>query len=60
MKNIIEQAIANITSSSEALEKYSNDPKNYNSPVSHLLSIMSLELHKQSNNLKEINYLYMS
>ena len=58
--NIIEEAIANIASTSEALEKYCNDPKNYNSYAEHLLEQMSWELHKQANDLKEINYLYVS
>ena len=58
--NIIEEAIANIASTSEALEKDCNDPKNYNSYAAHLLEQMSWELHKQANDLKEINYLYVS
>lgn len=58
--NIIEQAIANIASTSEALEKYCNDPKHYNSYASELLEKMSWELNKQANELREINYLYVS
>ena len=55
---IIDEAIANIASTSAALEKYCNDPKNYNSYGSQLLEQMSWELHKQANELKEFQYLY--
>lgn len=59
MKNpIIEEAIANIASTSAALEKYCNDPKNYNSYGSQLLAQMSWELLKQANDLKEFQYNY--
>jgi len=55
---IIEEAIANIASTSQALEKYCNDPKNYNSYGAHLIEQMSWELHKQANQLKEFQYQY--
>lgn len=58
--NIIEQAIANIAATSGALEKYCNDPKNYNSYAAKLLEHMSWELHRKANELKEINQLYVS
>lgn len=59
--NIIEQAIANIAATSEALEKYCNDPDSRCSPfAANLLEIMSWELHKKANDLAEINYLYVS
>lgn len=51
--NIIQEAIANIASTSEALEKYCNNPKNYNSYGSQLLEQMSYELYKQANQLRE-------
>ena len=54
----IADAIANMTSTSAALEKFCNDPKNYNSYGSQLLENMSWELHKQANQLKEIDYMY--
>lgn len=57
-KNIIQEAIANIASTSEALDKYCNDPKNYNSYGSELLEQMSYELHKQATQLKEFQYNY--
>jgi hypothetical protein len=56
--NVIKEAIANIASTSEALNKFCNDPKNYNSYGSHLLEQMSWELHKQANELKEFQYMY--
>lgn len=58
--NIIEDAIANISATSEALEKYCSDPRNYNSCTAHLLEHMSWELHRQANELREINQLYVS
>jgi hypothetical protein len=56
--NTVETAIANIAATSEALEKYCNDPKNYNSYASHLLEHTCWELHRQANSLREINQLY--
>jgi hypothetical protein len=55
---VIEEAIANIASTSIALEKFCNDPKNYNSSGSQLLEQISWELHKQANDLKEFQYIY--
>lgn len=55
---IIQEAIANIASTSEALEKYCNNPKNYNSYGSQLLEQMSYELYKQANELKEFQCRY--
>jgi hypothetical protein len=56
--NVIQEAIANMASTSEALEKFCNDPKNYNSVGSEILERMSWELYKQSNDLREIQYMY--
>jgi hypothetical protein len=56
--NIIEDAIANMASTSKALETYCNDPKNYNSYGAQLLEKMSWELYKQANDLKIIQYTY--
>lgn len=55
---IIEDAIANIASTSEALEKYCNDSKNYNTYSSMLLEKMSWELHKQANDLRNVSKVY--
>lgn len=60
-QNVIQEAIANIAATSEALEKYCNDPNRHCSPyAAHLLERMSWELHKQADELEEINYLYVS
>jgi len=54
MENVvIKEAIANMASTSAALEKFCNDPKNYNSFGSQFLEQMSWELQKQANQLKE-------
>jgi hypothetical protein len=59
--NTIQEAIANIASTSAAIEKYCNDPKSRCSPyAANLLERMSWELHKQAEELQEINYLYVS
>ena len=60
-ENIIQQAIANIACTSEAIEKYCNDPKSRCSPyAANLLERMSWELNKQAEELREIDYLYVS
>lgn len=60
-KNIIQEAIANIASTSDALEKFSNDPSNRcSATAASLLERMAWELHKQANDLQEINYYYVS
>lgn len=60
-KNIIEEAIANIASTSEAIEKFCNDPKSGCSPhAANLLERMAWELHTQASQLREINYEYVS
>jgi hypothetical protein len=59
--NEIEDAIANISATSEMLDRISNDPKRRISPyAANLLERMSWELHKEAETLREINYLYMS
>ena len=55
---VIQEAIANIASTSQALEKFCNDPQNYNSCGAQLLERLSWELHKQANDLKEFQYMY--
>lgn len=60
-KNIIQEAIANIASTSEAIEKYCNDPKSRCSPyAANLLERVSWDLHRKARELEEINYLYVS
>lgn len=56
--NVIEEAIANIASTSEALEKFCSNPKNYNSAGHEILERMSWELYKHSNDLRSLQYLY--
>jgi hypothetical protein len=59
--NIIEEACANIASISSTIEEYCNDPKNRCSPcAANLLERMAWELQRNANELKEINYLYVS
>jgi hypothetical protein len=58
--NTVEQAIANIAATSEALEKFSNQPNTCSPYAAQLLERMSWELHKQAEELREINYLYVS
>lgn len=55
---VIQEAIANMASTSAALEKFCNDPKNYNSYGSHLLEQMSLELRRKSIDLQEFHSNY--
>jgi hypothetical protein len=55
---VINEAIANMASTSQALEKFCNDPKHYNSFGATLLENMSRELHKQAQDLKELQYMY--
>jgi len=54
----INDAIANIASTSAALERFCNDPKNYNSFGAQLLENMSRELGRQARDLEEIQYMY--
>lgn len=55
---IIQDAIANIASTSSALDKFCNDPKNYNSCGAELLEKMSYELQRQANDLREFQFNY--
>ncbi len=57
-ENTIQEAIANIASTSQSLEKFCNDPKNYNSGGAEILERMSWELHKHSNDLRALQYMY--
>lgn len=57
----VEMAIANISATSQTLGKMSNDPNHHLSPyASNLIERMSWELHKLADDLKEINYNYVS
>jgi hypothetical protein len=55
---VLDEAIAKIASTSEALENYCNDPKNYNNSGAGMLEQMSWELYRQANELREFQYRY--
>jgi hypothetical protein len=57
-KNIIEEAIANISSTSAALKKYCNDQNNYNAAGFNFLERVVWELSLQLNDLQEIKEEY--
>jgi hypothetical protein len=54
--NVIEEAIANIAYTSEALEKFCNHPRNYNSAGIDILEKMSWELQRHASELRELEY----
>lgn len=49
-----QEAIRNLDAMSIALGKKANDPKNYNTQWSLYLEQMSWQMHKMSNDLKDI------
>lgn len=55
---VIKDAIANIASTSQALDKLCQNPKNYNAYGISLLEQMSWELQKQAVDLEEFSYYY--
>jgi hypothetical protein len=56
----ISEAIANIVSTSQKLEEYCNDPKNYNTSKAIFLEEVSWDLQKRASELKEFLYMYGS
>ena len=56
--NVIEEAIANIDSTSAALNKYCNAQENYNTAGFNFLSRVVWELSLQKRDLKEIQEEY--
>ena len=52
-----QDAIKNLESISEALEKAANKPENYNTEWSHYLEQMSWQMHKHANELRDLEYL---
>ncbi len=52
-----EEAIKNLESIGEALEKAANKPANYNTELSYYLEQMSWHMHKHANELRELEYL---
>jgi hypothetical protein len=55
--NDIDVAIANLTISSHAIAKLADSTDNMNSDLSHLLSMMALEMRSQAKTLQETNFL---
>lgn len=51
------QAISNLEKMSVALSKAANKPRNYNSPFAIYLEQMSWEMHKNANELRDLEYL---
>lgn len=58
MNKVIEEAIANIASTSEAIEQYCNEAEHYNADGIEILERMSWELHKQASDMRELQYRY--
>ncbi len=56
--NAITDAIKNLESSSKALESFANKPENYNTDYAGYLELMSWEMLRKANQLKEMNTLY--
>lgn len=56
--NAISEAIKNLEISTQALDKFVNDPKHYNSVYSSYLETVSWEMHKQARELRELQYRY--
>lgn len=55
------EAISHVALASETIEKFCNDPESPCSPyAANLLERISWELHKNAEELKEVNYLYVS
>jgi len=52
------EAIKNLETMSLELGKEANNPKNYNSEFSHYLEVMSFEMHKYANELREMEYTF--
>lgn len=56
--NAITDAITNLEHISKVLENFANKQENYNSCYAQHLEMMSWEMHKHANELKEFNYVY--
>ena len=52
------KAIENLQLLSQELERAANSPKVYNTEFAYYLELMSFEMHKQANELKEMAYLF--
>ena len=56
--NAIEVAIKNLEISSRAIANWADSSDNLNSELSHMLSMMSLEMRSQARDLQDASYLY--
>jgi hypothetical protein len=54
----IKEAIANIASTSKAIEKHCNKPENHNLYSSYLLELINIQLHRQASELKNVIDVY--
>ena len=54
--NNISEAITNLEISMQSLDKFVNDPKNYNSAYASYLEGLSWEIYKKTNELKVLEY----
>ena len=54
----MQAASANIAATAKILEKFINEPQNYNSFASSLMLDVIKELETQASNIKEIEYMY--
>lgn len=52
------EAINNLEIMSTALEKAANKPENYNTEWAFYLEQMSWQMHKQANELRDIEYMF--
>jgi len=54
--NTLSEAIKSLEISTQAIDKFINDPKYYNNSYCHYLESISWEMHKQAIELKELSY----
>jgi len=55
--NAINEAIKNLETTSQVLERAANKPENYNTAFAQYLEIMGWEMHKHANELKQLQYM---
>lgn len=53
-----QEAVKNLDLMSSALEKVANKPENYNTEWAFYLEQMSWQMHKMSNEIKDMEYLF--
>lgn len=53
-----QEAVRNLDLMSNALEKVANKPENYNTEWAFYLEQMSWQMHKMSNEIKDMEYLF--